>query len=127
MAGQTCRVYRHGELVRVLAPTAWQPRLRLADMDADGVSVQALSPIPFTLGWDLDAYDPRTLPVIAEVFGLDRLVVGTDYPLSAAERPAGAAVGTAAATGLLDLEDWPSALEVNARNFLHGPKGAVST
>jgi aminocarboxymuconate-semialdehyde decarboxylase len=67
---------------------------------------------------DTLTYDPGALRLAAEVFGADRLVVGTDYPFTVAERPPGAAVAEAVRTGGVPLADWPAELAGNARRFL---------
>lgn len=69
---------------------------------------------------DTLTYDPGALALAAEVFGPDRLVLGTDYPFTVAERPPGAAVAEAVRAGGLPLADWPADLSGNARLFLEG-------
>jgi aminocarboxymuconate-semialdehyde decarboxylase len=69
---------------------------------------------------DTLTYDAGALGLAAGVFGTDRLVLGTDYPFTVAERPPGAAVAEAVRTGGVPLADWPADLTRNARTFLEG-------
>jgi aminocarboxymuconate-semialdehyde decarboxylase len=67
---------------------------------------------------DTLTYDPHSLPLVAQTFGLDHLVLGTDYPLAAAERPAGAALGRAVDDGLLVMPEWRAQLSANGEAFV---------
>lgn len=67
---------------------------------------------------DTLTYDPSALGMAAEVFGAGRLVLGTDYPFTVAERPPGVAVADAVRAGGVPLTDWPADLTGNARLFL---------
>lgn len=67
---------------------------------------------------DTLTYDPGALGLAAEVFGTDRLVLGTDHPFTVAERPPGTTVADAVRAGGLPLTDWPADLTGNARLFL---------
>lgn len=84
------------------------------------------SPDPRTLLrrlWaDTLTYDPRVLSLVADAFGADHLVLGTDSPFTARESPPGGAVRDAVAAGLLDLgtADWAAVLARNAEAFLRG-------
>lgn len=68
---------------------------------------------------DTLTYDPEALRMTALTFGVDHLVLGTDYPFAARETPPGAAVAAAAAAGLVPLgERWDDQLVRNGRVFL---------
>lgn len=64
---------------------------------------------------DTLTYDPSTLASVASTFGLEHLVLGTDFPFTAQESPPGAAMAEA---GL--VPHWQDELAANARAFLFG-------
>ncbi|MDV7353749.1 amidohydrolase family protein [Rhodococcus oxybenzonivorans] len=64
-------------------------------------------------------YDPDVLALAEDTFGPDHLVVGSDYPFAAQERPIGAAFAAAAAHGSLQLgSGWRDRTTRNAFTFL---------
>ncbi|GLZ08148.1 amidohydrolase [Actinomadura sp. NBRC 104412] len=71
---------------------------------------------------DTLTYDPDALALAARVFGTGRLVLGSDYPFTVAERPLGAAVAKAVASDSLPGlgPGWADDLADNARRFLAG-------
>jgi aminocarboxymuconate-semialdehyde decarboxylase len=51
----TADILLGGRHFRSITDQCWDPARRLADMDADGVSLQVISPIPITVSYGLDA------------------------------------------------------------------------
>jgi aminocarboxymuconate-semialdehyde decarboxylase len=51
----TANILLGGRHFRSITDHCWDPARRLADMDADGVSMQVISPIPITVSYGLDA------------------------------------------------------------------------
>lgn len=68
--------------------------------------------------YDSLTYDPGMLARLVTAVGADRVLLGTDYPFPIAERPAGAAVDAAAASGGLDPAQHGAVLDGTARRLL---------
>jgi aminocarboxymuconate-semialdehyde decarboxylase len=64
------------------------------------------SPLEYArqLYFDTLVYDPRPVRYLLDLFGPDRLLVGSDYPFAVAEKPPGKALGQVADLPPADLE-----------------------
>jgi len=64
------------------------------------------SPIEYArqLYFDTLVYDPRPVRYLLDLFGPDRLVVGSDYPFGVAEKPPGKALAQVADVSPADRE-----------------------
>lgn len=70
-------------------------------------------------------YDARVLALTVETFGVNRLVVGSDFPFAAMEPVVGASFAEAARSGLLSMgHSWKEATRANALDFLNLPSVA---
>jgi aminocarboxymuconate-semialdehyde decarboxylase len=58
--GSAGKLYRDGALYREIDERSWDIERRLAEMDAEGVALQVLSPIPVSYAYDATAIDART-------------------------------------------------------------------
>jgi aminocarboxymuconate-semialdehyde decarboxylase len=94
--------FGHHHVRRPADPTLPSPREELAGIWADTLT-----------------YDPEALRMSALTFGVEHLVLGTDYPFAAREAPPGAAVAAAVAADLVPLgERWADRLTSNGLRFL---------
>lgn len=77
-----------------------------------------------TMWADTLTYEPEALRLTTHTFGSDHLVLGTDYPFAARERPPGAVIRRARDSGLLGGlgESWQDHLTRNAWAFLYGSR-----
>lgn len=134
----------HDTARRPLHAKISQVEARLSDMDAEGIDIQAISCVPFVLigrlamgyrhfpecqaaipdppstyinqfAFDIIAFRQDMLRYLVNTYGVERLVVGSDYPL-----PAGLAHPVAEVKALgLDPETESAVLGGNASRLLH--------
>jgi aminocarboxymuconate-semialdehyde decarboxylase len=94
---------------------AWHKR-----RDVIGVSEYPPSHYAGRFYVDSVVFDERALRLLVDTVGVDRVLVGSDYPYPLGERPAGGVVRSA---GFLDEAARDKILDGNARTFLGLPDG----